>query len=212
MDAASSVDYFALLDEPRQPWLEPEALKTKFLALSAQAHPDRVHGAEAAERQAANARFALLNAAYKALRDPKERLLHLLELELGAQPKDVQRIPPGTIDLFVQVGQTCREVDAFLAARARVNSPLAKVQMFERGMAWTDNLTALRQDLDRQRHALLGELRQLNDLWAAAPPPGSPARRAALPLERLEAVYRLLSYLGRWTDQLQERTVQLALT
>ncbi len=34
-------DYFALLNEPRRPWLEPETLKSKFLALAAEAHPDK---------------------------------------------------------------------------------------------------------------------------------------------------------------------------
>ena len=35
-------DYFALLDEPRRPWLDPEELKAKFHALTATVHPDRV--------------------------------------------------------------------------------------------------------------------------------------------------------------------------
>jgi hypothetical protein len=43
----------------------------------------------------------------------QERLLHLLELELGSRPRDVQRIPSGTMDLFVEVGQVCHEVDRF---------------------------------------------------------------------------------------------------
>ena len=33
-------DYFNLLSEPRRPWLNPEALKQKFLNLSAEVHPD----------------------------------------------------------------------------------------------------------------------------------------------------------------------------
>ena len=31
-----------------------------------------------------------------------------------------------------------------------------------------------------------------------------------LPLDRLEQIYRALSYVGRWTEQIQERAVQLA--
>jgi hypothetical protein len=38
-------DAFALLNEPRRPWLEAEALKQKFLALSSAVHPDRVSAA-----------------------------------------------------------------------------------------------------------------------------------------------------------------------
>ena len=38
---ASMTDCFALLGEPRCPWLDAEALKSRFLVLSAEAHPDR---------------------------------------------------------------------------------------------------------------------------------------------------------------------------
>ena len=34
-------DAFALLEFPRQPWLEPDALKTAFLERSTVTHPDK---------------------------------------------------------------------------------------------------------------------------------------------------------------------------
>jgi curved DNA-binding protein CbpA len=204
------VDAFALLNEPRRPWLDAEALKQKFLALSSAAHPDRVHSATDAEKQAANTRYADLNAAHNTLREPRDRLLHLLELECGAKPSDIQRIPPGTMDLFVEVGQLCRDADAFLAERAKVTSPLLKVQMFERGMEWTDKLQALQQRINARRDELATELQQMNSIWESAPPIGSPERAAALPLERLEQIYRVFSYIARWSEQIQERNVQFA--
>lgn len=204
-------DYFALFDEPRRPAPDLESLKQRFLQLSAQTHPDRFHSAPEAERQAANQRYAELNAAYQCLCDPKERLLHLIELETGSRPKDIQRIPPGTMDLFVEVGQMCRDVDAFLAERAQATSPLLKVRFFERGMEWTDKLNAVQQHVNAKRDELLGELAGWNEIWTKAPPIGSPERPGALPLERLEQVYRVLSYIGRWTGQIQERVVQLAI-
>ncbi len=33
----------------------------------------------------------------------------------------------------------------------------------------------------------------------------------ALPLDRLEQIYRLLGYFARWSEQLQERIFQLSL-
>jgi len=203
-------DAFALLNKPRRPWLDADALKQKFLPLSSAAHPDRTHSAPEAEKQQTNQRYAELNAAYNTLREPRDRLLHLLELERGTKPGDIQRIPPGTMDLFVEVGQLCRDVDAFLAERQNVTSPLLKVQMFERGMEWTDKLQALQQRISTKRDELTTELQQMNAVWDAAPPIGSPQRVAALPLERLEQVYRIFSYIARWSEQLQERNVQLA--
>ena len=203
-------DSFSLLDEPRRPWLDAEALKQKFLPLSSAAHPDRIHSAPEAEKQAATNRYAEINAAYNTLREPRDRLLHLIELESGAKPSDIQRIPPGTMDLFVEVGQLCRDVDAFQAERGQVTSPLLKVKMFERSMEWTDQLQALQGRINARRDELTTELQQMNAIWETAPATGSPSRAAALPLERLEQIYRVFSYIARWSEQIQERHVQLA--
>ncbi len=204
-------DSFALLTEPRRPWLDADELKGKFLLLSSEVHPDRVHSAGEEEKLRANQRYAEVNAAYNTLRDTKERLLHLLELELGGKPRDVQRIPPGTMDLFVEVGQLCRDVDAFLPNRAKVTSPLLKVRMFERGMEWTDKIQILQQHINARRDELARELQAMNATWDSAPAIDSEERRAALPLERIEQVYRVFSYIARWSEQLNERLVQLAI-
>ena len=134
----------------------------------------------------------------------------MLELEIGAKPDDIQRIPPGTMDLFVEVGQLCRDIDAFMAERANVSSPLVKVQMFQRGMEWTDKLQSLQQRIVAKRDELAVELWKMNEVWDGAPAVDSAERRAALPLERLEQIYRVFSYIARWSEQLQERNVQLA--
>lgn len=204
------IDNFALLDEPRRPWLDTDALKGKFLKLSAEVHPDRVHTASEAEKAAANQRYSEVNAAYNCLRELKERLLHLLELATGAKPKDVQRIPPGTMDLFVEVGQMCRDTDGFLAEKAKVTSPLLKVQMFEKGMEWTDKLNELQRKINAKRDELTVELQAMNPTWEAAEKSASPKCEVVLPLERLEQIYRVLSYVARWTEQIQERVVQLS--
>jgi hypothetical protein len=115
------------------------------------------------------------------------------------------------MDLFVEVGQSCRDIDAFVAERARVTSPLLKVQMFQRTSEWTDRLNELQQNVNLMRDGLVGELQTMNRAWESAPDPGSPGRPAALPLERLEQIYRVFSYVSRWTEQIQERVVQLAM-
>jgi len=204
-------DAFALLSEPRRPWLDAEALKARFLPLSAAVHPDRVHSASEAEKAAANTRYAELNAAYNTLREPRDRLLHLLELEAGGKPKDVQRIPPGTMDLFVEVGQACRDTDEFLKQKSTSDSPMVKLRLMQEGLDWLDRLQALQGRVNAKRDELTAELRQMNGVWEAAPAIGIPDRVNALPLERLEQVYRAMSYVARWTEQIQERVVQLAL-
>ena len=201
-------DNFALFNEPRRPWIDPDSLKQKFLALSAQVHPDRVHQAPETERKAASQRFSEFNAAYNCLREPKERVRHLLELELGAKPADIQRVPAEMMASLFEVGRLCHEVDLFLADNAKVVSPILKVQQFERGQEWTEKLNALQQKIGSRREELLVELKAMNPIWESAATVSAPDRE--LPLKRLDEIYRLLGYLTRWSAQIQERIVQLS--
>jgi curved DNA-binding protein CbpA len=204
------MDNFALLGQSRRPWIDPESLKASFLEISAREHPDRVHAGTGAERDAATARYAELNAAYNCLRDPKQRLLHLLELERGAPPPNVQDIPPGTMELFFEVGKTCREADGLIAAKANASSPLLQAQWFERGMECSERLMALQRRIQLRGDELLAELKQMNTVWNEAPAPGQPSRASGLPLRRLEEIGREFSYITRWSGQIHERIAQLS--
>lgn len=203
-------DYFALFDEPRRPWLDAEALKTKFLTRSAEVHPDRVHESAPEIRQAASTRYTELNTAYQCLRDTKERLRHLLELEQGAKPAGIQNIPAQMSDYFMDVGQLCRSVDQFLAEKSKVTSPLLMVQSMAQGLDWTERVQTLQQQLRQLQDTLENELPALNAAWESAETLSPAERLAALPLKRLEEIYRSLSYLARWSGQLSERLVALA--
>jgi DnaJ-domain-containing protein 1 len=193
------MDYFALLDQPRLPWLDPVALKSRFLALSAGAHPDRVHGASPADKDAANQRYAELNAAYNCLREPKDRLIHLVDVETGRRPEDLQENPASLVDLFFAIAPIFQGADKFLKEKARVTSPLAKVQLFQDSMNWSDQLMGLQSQISARREKLETELRALNDVWAAAKP-----------LDQATALGRQFSFLKRWSDQIQERISRLA--
>jgi len=201
-------DCFALLEEARRPWLDPDSLKKKFLTLSAQAHPDRVHNANDAEKSAAQLRYTEINAAYNCLRDPKERLRHLLELERGSRPNDLQQIPPDLMNVFMEVSQICRDTDSFLAEKSKVSSPLLKVQLFERAQSWTDSLMALQRRLNAWHDNLVSELKSSDARWLdSASSDGS--NRASI-LQHLEELYRLFSYFNRWSAQIQERIARLS--
>ena len=204
------MDYFVLLGQPRQPWLDPASLKAAFLDQSARAHPDHVQ-AGPEERAAAAGRFAELNAAYICLREPRDRLLHLLELESGAPPANVQSVPGAAMELFMETGSVCRQTDQFLAARGRPASPLLQANKFEQALEWTARLQALQEQIRLRREALLADLREMNAAWCAAPPAPSPARAGALPSRRLEEMARTLSYIARCAGQIQERLAQLSI-
>ncbi|MCI0744734.1 MAG: DnaJ domain-containing protein [Verrucomicrobia subdivision 3 bacterium] len=192
------IDYFALLNEPRRPWLDEEELKSKFFALSSGVHPDRAHTLAETEKRAANERYADLNAAYQCLRDPKQRLRHLLELATGEPPAKVKEVPGEVVDLFFQIGVVCRKADEFLRRKTATTSPVILAGLFEEGQAISEQLINLRGKVLSGQKKHLDELRAMSEDWSQS-------------LAVIEAIYNALGYLTRWSAQLQERIVQLAL-
>jgi DnaJ-domain-containing protein 1 len=198
------VDCFALLEQPRRPWLDPDSLKQHFLAASAAVHPDRVHQASEAVKKKAQAQYTELNAAYNQLREPRDRLRHLLELELGQRPADVQQIPPQLANLFLEISRLSQEADKLAKDQAAFTSPLLRVQYFPRAQEMIAKLTVLQQQLSTHTNQLLAELKHIDSAWVAN---DAAARRALL--VRLEELYPLFGYFGRWSAQIQERINRL---
>jgi DnaJ-domain-containing protein 1 len=203
-----ATDYFAFLQEKRRPWIDPEHLKQKFLALSGSMHPDRVHSGSEEEKLKANRDFAELNAAYKCLQDPKERLGHLMELESGTKISQVHRVPVATADLFIQISGMFRRIDSLLEENARATSPLLKAQVFERIMDANDQLGKLQEEIARKRLVLIEALKSIDQKWEIES--AAPGEQRSGLLSEIEEVYRMLSYLNRWTVQIQERAVRCA--
>ena len=201
-------DFFALLNVPRRPWLDPESLKQRFLALSADFHPDRIHGDES-QKRAAQDRYTQLNAAYTCLRNPRERLSHLIELERGEKPSELQNVPADLMTLFLEIGDSCRRVDQFLSEKSAATSPLLKVQFFQRGQELSDHLALIRDRLNASRDSLIASVQRLDREWDPMSST-NPSSRSDL-LNQLQELRRLLGFFDRWLSQVQERLVQLVL-
>jgi hypothetical protein len=99
----------------------------------------------------------------------------------------------------------CRQADALLSEKSAVTSPMLMVQMFDKSQECTEKLVALQGKVNSERELLLEQVRKIDSAWNSAS-----AERVAM-LQRLEELYRLLSYFSRWSNQLQERIVRLAL-
>jgi curved DNA-binding protein CbpA len=198
-------DLFALLGVPRRPWLDAELLKERFLSLSGNCHPDRIHQATEAEKREAQDRFAELNQSYQSLLDPRERLLHLAELELGAKMSDIQAVPPDLMTLFFEVGKICREADALLADKTVETSPLLKVRMFGRAQEHIEQLQRIKQKVALSREALLMEIKRIDAGWEA-----TAANEKQRRWRRLQEIAGLLNYSKKWDAQIGERIVRLS--
>lgn len=199
-------DHFAALEQSRRPWLDADALKEKFHALSATVHPDRLHNADTATRQQASEHYANLNAAYQCLRQPKTRLEHLFLLETGAKPGDLRAIPEDIMQFFSEVGMLLRETNSLLAEKSSVTSPILKVNLLERSMPYLERISKLQALLQVRLREAMDELRTLDSQWDGQLK--EPTQRAAA-LQSVERLYHLYGFLERWSGQLQERSFQL---
>ncbi len=106
-------DYFAVLGEPRQPWLDLEKLDQRYRELSLTTHPDRLSGDAPGDES-----FAAVSEAYRVLKDPKQRIQHLLQLEGLELGKDGTR-PADAVALILPHWRFHRPVYQALATPRR---------------------------------------------------------------------------------------------
>src|ERR1051325_3095996 len=97
-----------------------------FYALSRQFHPDYFMNASEEERQASLDRSALLNAAYRTLRDPVQRAKYLLTLE--GYKESEKKAPPDLLEEVFELNMKIEEIksaketgDAEEVAEARLS-------------------------------------------------------------------------------------------
>lgn len=76
-----SADYFEFFEIPRKLTIDAKDLETRFYALSRQLHPDLYSRKSAREREYSLEATAILNDAYRTLRDPIARAQYVLRLE-----------------------------------------------------------------------------------------------------------------------------------
>jgi DnaJ-domain-containing protein 1 len=190
---------FVLFALEPAPGLDVAALKEQFARATSESHPDKFAQAPETERAAIEERYATLNQAYQTLIDPRARLLALYELTKGEKPRDVQRIPPGTMDLFKEVGEMCRSLDDFLEKKKATTGRLERAGLLSQELTLQDALVELRMKLEQFGATVDGEIATLDARW----------RSGDKDLNALEAVYRKYSYLSRWRQQLEEREIAL---
>ncbi len=185
-------DLFALFEEAPRPWLDPEALKEKYHALTARHHPD-VAGAAGD--------FAEINRAYQTLCDPAARLRHLLELEAPGAVSRAQPVPEDIAAFFAPVAEARQGVDAFLKKLAGAASPLAKALLSNEQYQVQERLEETIAGLREKQDSLLSQVREADALWLTDRP-------AALSL--LPALWQSLGYTAKWLATLRESLYRLA--
>ena len=181
---SKELDYFTCLGVPRLLNIDLAALEAKFYALSRSFHPDFYHNKTDSEQAISLDNSALLNTAYRTLKDPIQRAEYLLKLEAGSA-KDIRTSPPA--DLFEEIlalqedleeyRQTSPDQDPATLAplKAKLASDRDQLEQRQRGMeaklaelfnAWDRLQTRadsapVDDQLRKEREAILKDLREL---------------------------------------------------
>jgi curved DNA-binding protein CbpA len=194
------IDYFALLDQPHAPWLDPDKLKDTYHQKTLQAHPDTQTSHPGTD--ATNASFTNLNEAYQVLQDPKRRLHHLLSLEGAAPASKDQTVPKQLHDLFPAVGVLTQRANLLLEKIRATSNALSRSLLKPEILEVQSETNEVRKRIQSLSDESLAELRQINTAWAKNP---------AEQIEGLSNLYLAFAYLTRWSTQLDEMTFQLSL-
>jgi molecular chaperone HscB len=110
---AGEADYFSFFGLPRRLALDPALLEKQFHDLSWKLHPDRFHQASDYERSLSLERTAVLNDAYRTLRDPVSRVEYLLRLEGVRKEGEVkQQAPPDLLEEVFELNEYLEELRA----------------------------------------------------------------------------------------------------
>jgi molecular chaperone HscB len=109
-------DYFTVFGLPRKLGVDGEALQRRFYELSRQHHPD-FHQGVGAERQAEVLdQSALVNRAYRALREPLARVEYLIALEEGREVREgataKPKAPRELLEEMMEVQEALEEAKA----------------------------------------------------------------------------------------------------
>jgi len=164
-------DYFEVFGLPRKLRIDPEALQRSFYELSRRHHPDFHQGAGAEAQARALEASALVNRAYRALRDPLTRVEYLIALEEGREPREETtakaKVPTDLLAEMLEVQEALEEAKASEvteAAAARLRAERERLQ--ERYQAEADALLASASEWDAaidaggERRGLLERFKQ----------------------------------------------------
>ncbi len=153
-------DYFEFFELPRNLAIDLKDLEKRFYTFSRKYHPD-VHARKSPEeRERAEASAAILNDAYRTLRDPIRRAQYLLKIEgfeIGEQgSKDV---PPELLEEVFELNMAIEEAEAlepfrlkFEGMRGELDAELQrKFEAWDSGRS-RETLAAVRGLLNRRKY------------------------------------------------------------
>ena len=106
------MNYFEFLELPEKLTIDARDLEKRFHALSRKWHPDRFARATPDQQQRALDSSALLNDAYRTLRQPVSRAEYFLSLKGLTAGDDAKNVPPELLEEVFELNMALEELKA----------------------------------------------------------------------------------------------------
>ena len=151
------IDYFTVFGLARAPMLDEQALANTYYALSRQLHPDLHQTGPVEEQEASLQNTAVVNRAYRTLRDPVQRGQYWLELNGEQLGKENNKVPPDLALLVFEVQEKLAAV-----REASTTGPSDAL------VGLKAELTQVRDDLDERMQGLQQKLAANFSKWGQA--------------------------------------------
>lgn len=172
-------DYFRCLGLKRFLVLDLQDLEKRFYALSRQIHPDFHHTKDPGEQEISLKNSALLNRAYRTLRDPFSRAEYLILLEEGGKDGIAAKMPQAFLEEVFSLQETLEEF------RSASDAP----EKERLGEKLRETLRTLEKRLQEEEEQLFEHFRRWDGMIAE-----NGAASDARKKELLHSVKELLSY------------------
>lgn len=147
-------DYFEVFGLPRKLGIDADELQRRFYELSRRVHPDFFQGATPAEQAGSLERSALINRAYRTLRDLVPRVEYLTELEEGRETGEgaagiKPKAPADLLEEMLEVQEALQAAKAEgLDGPARERLQKERTRLGDRRAAAEASLLALAREWD----------------------------------------------------------------
>ena len=177
------MDYFEVFGLPRALAIDPSALEKTFHQLSRRYHPDYFTTAPETERVQTVRMTALINDAYRTLRNPVTRVEYLLALE-GFKP-DGSKVPQSLLMEVFEINEQLEEVRA--------------------GQGSVEQIDSLRAQIREKRDQFDMELQKASVDWDQLLATGAPESKRKDQLKKLTEILSESSYIRNLERDLEQR-------
>jgi curved DNA-binding protein CbpA len=188
-------DHFAVLRQPRRPWLDPDRLKQEYQQLSFAHHPDkrRIDADDGPD-------FAAVTDAYRILSNPQLRLQHLLTFNTEKSDTKKSPITGELTELFMRTAALVNDIEVVLAKREQATSTLAKSMLKAQIAPLEERANAQLRELQELYARTMDDLRRVDESWNSG-------RENP---EELGELAQRFGFLDKWIGELRERQFRLS--